>query len=131
MHNCVGKQDSSSAHVHGDANASAALGGLRKRTFDIVFASIALVVLAPMLLVTATLIRVLIGKSAIVAKQWIGSVSKRLKPTNSERPSKVPRIEDLRCSGATITVGPQASATRYKRLVSTSCRFYSMFCVET
>jgi len=72
MHNCVGKQESSSAHVHGDANASAALGGLRKRTFDIVFASIALVVLAPMLLVTATLIRVLIGKSAIVAKQWIG-----------------------------------------------------------
>jgi exopolysaccharide production protein ExoY len=49
-----------------------ALGRLRKRTFDIVMASIALVVLAPMLLVTAGLIRVLIGKSAIVAKQWIG-----------------------------------------------------------
>ena len=72
MHNCVGKQDRSGRHVRGDANANAALGGLRKRTFDIVIASMALIVLAPMLLVTATLIRVLIGKSAIVAKQWIG-----------------------------------------------------------
>jgi exopolysaccharide production protein ExoY len=72
MHNCVGKQDRSGRHVRGNANANAALGGLRKRIFDIVIASISLIVLAPMLLVTAGLIRVLIGKSAVVAKQWIG-----------------------------------------------------------
>jgi len=72
MHNCVEKQGPSGAHVRGDANANAALGGLRKRTFDIVIASVALVVLASMLLVTAGLIRVLIGKSVIVTKQWIG-----------------------------------------------------------
>jgi lipopolysaccharide/colanic/teichoic acid biosynthesis glycosyltransferase len=54
------------------AYADVALGGARKRIFDIVIAGIVLVVLAPMLLVTVGLIRVLIGKSAIVVKQWIG-----------------------------------------------------------
>jgi len=52
--------------------AGAALGGLRKRTFDIVVASVLLVVLAPMLFATAGLIRLMIGKSPIVIKQWIG-----------------------------------------------------------
>ena len=72
MHNYVGKQDSSSAHSRGSVYADVVLGGLRKRIFDIVITSIVLVVVAPMLLVTAGLIRGLIGKSAIVAKQWIG-----------------------------------------------------------
>jgi exopolysaccharide production protein ExoY len=70
VHNQDGKLESSSARGH--SYVGAALGGLRKRTFDVVIASIALVVLAPMLLATAGLIRVLIGKSAIVVKQWIG-----------------------------------------------------------
>jgi exopolysaccharide production protein ExoY len=68
MHNCIGKQNSSSAHVHGDV----ALGGRRKRIFDVVITSIVLVVAAPMLLVTVALIRGLIGKSAIVVKQLVG-----------------------------------------------------------
>ena len=71
MHNYVGRLSSSSAAPEG-AHAVVALGGLRKRTFDIVIASILLVVLAPMLLVAAGLIRLMIGRSAIVIKQWIG-----------------------------------------------------------
>ena len=72
MHNYVGKQDSPSARSRGGAYADAVLGGIRKRIFDVVITSIVLVVVAPLLLVTAGLIRGLIGKSAIVAKQWIG-----------------------------------------------------------
>jgi exopolysaccharide production protein ExoY len=68
MHNCIGKQGSSSAHAHGDV----ALGGRRKRIFDVVVTSIVLVMAAPMLLVTVALIRGLIGKSAIVVKQLVG-----------------------------------------------------------
>jgi lipopolysaccharide/colanic/teichoic acid biosynthesis glycosyltransferase len=72
MHNYVGKQDSSSAHTHGAPYADVALGGLRKRIFDVIISSVLLVVVAPMVLVTAGLIRVLVGKSAIVATQWVG-----------------------------------------------------------
>jgi lipopolysaccharide/colanic/teichoic acid biosynthesis glycosyltransferase len=71
VHNYVGRLDSSSAAPEG-AHADVALGGLRKRTFDIVVAGILLVVMAPLLLVTAGLIRLMIGRSAIVIKQWIG-----------------------------------------------------------
>ena len=72
MYNHGGKLESSGARARGGSYVGVGLGGLRKRTFDIVIASVALIVLAPMLLVTAGLIRVLIGKSAVVAKQWIG-----------------------------------------------------------
>ena len=72
MHNYVGKLDSSGARGRGGAYADVALGGLRKRTFDIIIATIVLAVVAPMLLATAGLIRLLIGKSAIVVEQWIG-----------------------------------------------------------
>jgi lipopolysaccharide/colanic/teichoic acid biosynthesis glycosyltransferase len=72
MHNYVGKLDSSGARGRGGAYADVALGGIRKRTFDITIATIVLVVVAPMLLVIAGLIRLLIGKSAIVIEQWIG-----------------------------------------------------------
>jgi len=72
VHNYVGKLDSSGARRRGGACADVALGGLRKRTFDIIIATIVLVVAAPMLLAIAGLIRLLIGKSVIVIKQWIG-----------------------------------------------------------
>jgi len=72
MHNYVGKQNSSSAHSHGDSYPDVVLGGLHKRIFDIIIVSIVLIVVAPMLLVTAGLIRGLIGKSPIVVKQWVG-----------------------------------------------------------
>src|SRR5262245_20883896 len=71
VHNHVGKLEPRERAREG-AYADVALGGPRKRIFDIVIAGIVLVVLAPMLLVTVGLIRVLIGKSAIVVKQWIG-----------------------------------------------------------
>ena len=72
VHNYVGKLDSSGARRRGGSCADVALGGLRKRTFDIIIATIVLVVVAPMLLAIAGLIRLLIGKSVIVIKQWIG-----------------------------------------------------------
>src|SRR5262249_13090063 len=72
MHNYVGKRDSSSAHSHGGAYTDVVVGGLRKRIFDVIIASIVLILVVPMLLVTAGLIRGLIGKSAIVVKQWVG-----------------------------------------------------------
>ena len=50
----------------------AALGGFRKRAFDIVISSIALIVLTPILLATAGLIRFLISKSVFVPEEWIG-----------------------------------------------------------
>ena len=59
------------------AYARGALGGLPKRALDITISGIALIVLAPILLVTAGLIRVLIGKSAFVANEWIGLRGKR------------------------------------------------------
>ena len=71
MQNYVEGLDTSSPAPEG-AYADIALGGLRKRTFDIAVASVLLVVLAPMLLATAGLIRLMIGKSAIVIKQWVG-----------------------------------------------------------
>ena len=71
MQNYVEGLDTSSPAPEG-AYADIALGGLRKRTFDIAVASVLLVVLAPMLLATAGLIRLMIGKSAIVIKRWVG-----------------------------------------------------------
>jgi len=71
VQNYVEGLDTSSPALEG-AYADIELGGLRKRTFDIAVASVLLVVLAPMLLATAGLIRLMIGKSAIVIKQWVG-----------------------------------------------------------
>jgi exopolysaccharide production protein ExoY len=72
VHNYVGKLDSSGARGRGGADADVAIGGFQKRAFDIVIASIVLVIMAPMLLATAALIRLLIGKSVIVINQLIG-----------------------------------------------------------
>ena len=66
----AGKLDGTSAR--GGAYAHSALGGVRKRALDIVIAGIVLIMLAPILLVTGGLIRLLIGKSVIVKKQWVG-----------------------------------------------------------
>jgi exopolysaccharide production protein ExoY len=60
------------ARLRAAACARAALGGFRKRAFDIVISSIALIVLAPILLATAGLVRLLIGKSVFVTDEWIG-----------------------------------------------------------
>jgi exopolysaccharide production protein ExoY len=54
------------------AYVRAALGGFRKRAFDIAFSSIALILLTPILLATAGLVRLLIGKSILVTDEWIG-----------------------------------------------------------
>jgi exopolysaccharide production protein ExoY len=53
-------------------SARAALGGLRKRAFDVIVASVILVSLTPSLLATVVLIRLLIGKSVILAQERIG-----------------------------------------------------------
>jgi exopolysaccharide production protein ExoY len=66
----AGKLDSTGAR--GGTHAQGALGGVRKRALDIVIAGIVLITLAPILLVTGGLIRLLIGKSVIVIIQWVG-----------------------------------------------------------
>jgi exopolysaccharide production protein ExoY len=48
------------------------LGGLRKRAVDIVFASLALVVFAPIMLMVAILVRVLLGAPILSAHQRVG-----------------------------------------------------------
>jgi len=48
------------------------LGGTRKRAFDIILASIAMIVLSPILLATAGLIRLLMRKSVFIADECIG-----------------------------------------------------------
>ena len=50
----------------------AALGGLPKRTFDVVAATIMLVPLAPILVAIAILIRLLVDKSVILSQERIG-----------------------------------------------------------
>ena len=50
----------------------AAVGGLIKRVFDIVFATLVLVVLAPVLVVTGPLIRLLLGTPIIVVERSVG-----------------------------------------------------------
>src|SRR5262249_42474120 len=54
------------------ADVHTPLGGIRKRAFDIILASIALIVLSPLLLATAVLIRFLMHKSVLVADECIG-----------------------------------------------------------
>jgi exopolysaccharide production protein ExoY len=60
------------AGEHEGAEASVALGGNRKRALDIAIAGIALILLAPILLATAILIRLLIGRSVLAASEWVG-----------------------------------------------------------
>jgi exopolysaccharide production protein ExoY len=48
------------------------LGGLRKRTVDIVFASLALIVFAPIMLMVAILVRVLFGAPIFSAHPRVG-----------------------------------------------------------
>ena len=50
----------------------AALGGMLKRVIDVVFATLALVLLTPLLVATAVLIRLLIGRPIIVAERSVG-----------------------------------------------------------
>jgi lipopolysaccharide/colanic/teichoic acid biosynthesis glycosyltransferase len=54
------------------ADVRAALGGIRKRAFDITLTSIALIGLAPILLATAGLVRLLLRKSFFVTDVCIG-----------------------------------------------------------
>jgi exopolysaccharide production protein ExoY len=54
------------------ADVRAPLGGIRKRAFDITLASVALIVLAPILLATAGLVRFLMRKSVFVIDECIG-----------------------------------------------------------
>ena len=61
-----------SASAHHRADVRDPLGGIRKRAFDITFTSLALIVLAPILLAAAILIRLLIRKSVLVTDESIG-----------------------------------------------------------
>src|SRR5262245_506951 len=60
------------ATAHDRTDVRAPLGGIRKRAFDITFTSLALIVLAPILLAAAGLIRLLIRKSVLVTDECIG-----------------------------------------------------------
>src|SRR5262245_53797271 len=48
------------------------LGGIWKRTFDVAIGAIAVVVLTPIMIATAGLVRVLLGTPVIVAEERIG-----------------------------------------------------------
>jgi exopolysaccharide production protein ExoY len=61
-----------SASARDRADLRAPLGGIRKRAFDITITSIALIVLAPILLATAGLVRLLVRKSVFVTDECIG-----------------------------------------------------------
>ena len=61
-----------SASADDRVDVRAPLGGIRKRAFDITFTSLALIVLAPILLAAAGLIRLLIRKSVLVTDECIG-----------------------------------------------------------
>jgi exopolysaccharide production protein ExoY len=61
-----------SINATGAAGLHVPLGGIRKRAFDIIIASIALIVLAPILVATAGLIRLLMGKSVLVIDECVG-----------------------------------------------------------
>jgi exopolysaccharide production protein ExoY len=56
----------------GSATAPQPLGGLTKRCFDVVLASLMLIVLAPIMMMVAALIRVLMGGSPIFAQERLG-----------------------------------------------------------
>ena len=82
----------------------AAVGGACKRAVDITIASAALVVLAPILLATAGLIRLLIGRPIVLAEEVIGfegrafaSYKFRTAAATAEfnQPARVRRVADL------------------------------------
>jgi exopolysaccharide production protein ExoY len=54
------------------SQARATLGGISKRAVDVVFGSLALVLLTPLLVATGLLVRLLIGKPIIVAEESVG-----------------------------------------------------------
>jgi exopolysaccharide production protein ExoY len=60
------------ANARNGADVRAPIGGIRKRAFDITLTSIALIVLAPILLATAGLVRLLIRKPILVTDECIG-----------------------------------------------------------
>jgi exopolysaccharide production protein ExoY len=68
----VGKLGISGRGVHEDDSRLAALGGLPKRAFDVTMAGIGLLVLIPIMLVTAVLIRLLVGEPVILPEDMIG-----------------------------------------------------------
>ncbi len=76
MANCVRESSAklgiSGRGAHEDAAWLAALAGLPKRAFDVATAGVALLVLMPIMLVTALLICLLIGGPVILARDTIG-----------------------------------------------------------
>jgi hypothetical protein len=104
-----------------------ALGGFRKRAVDIAVTSIALIVPLPILLATAGLVRLLVGKAVFEVDKRIGFGVKRLLPNRSILASEIMRIHRRR-SGSMDTLGLRASAVHCARQVSTGCRFCSISC---
>jgi exopolysaccharide production protein ExoY len=68
----VVKPDSSGAGAFARELSFAALGGLPKRSFDILIAITALVVQTPIILAVAVLIRILMGKPVLFTQERIG-----------------------------------------------------------
>ena len=64
------RKNSGSGVVSGRKRA--AVGGLVKRTFDVVVATLVLVLLAPILVVTGVLIRLLLGSPILVVERSVG-----------------------------------------------------------
>lgn len=80
-----------------------ALGGIPKRTFDLTIVGIALVLLTPILLATAGLIRILIGKPVLLAEGMIGLGGRRFaryrfRTALDDHPSFPPRGPQVRRS---------------------------------
>ena len=61
-----------SPDVLGDPPEQTPVGGPRKRVFDVIVGGIALITLTPILLVSAALIRLLLGRPIILAEERIG-----------------------------------------------------------
>ena len=62
----------SRAGAGGDSSSPQPLGGYRKRAIDLAIASIALVLLTPIMVIVAVLIRLLFGRPIFVVQQLIG-----------------------------------------------------------
>src|SRR5215475_4168503 len=60
------------ASARNRADVRVPIGGIRKRAFDVTLTSIALIVMAPILLATVGLVRLLIRKSILVTDECIG-----------------------------------------------------------
>jgi hypothetical protein len=107
----------------------AALGGLAKRSFDILIAITALVVQTPIILAVAVFIHILIGKPVLFAQERFGfrEGGRSLTTNFVQRPARAFLIGSPRFT----FFGPKVLARRYVDRASTSCHNSSMSSVGT